>query len=89
MAGVAGAEKAGTQRSKKMGKGVMGLGMLGRRYVTPRWVNDPVWLHDRSRQESGQGRVRAPPRRKSGRRRRRVERVNKSGVAYITINNGA
>ena len=36
-AGVAGAEEeTGTQRSQKMGQGAMGLGMLGRRQVTPR-----------------------------------------------------
>ena len=43
-----------------MGKGVMDLEMLIWRQVTPRWVNDPVWLHDGG-WESGQGRVRAPP----------------------------
>ena len=26
--------------------GDMGLGMLGRRQVKPRWVNDPLWIHD-------------------------------------------
>ena len=56
-----GAEETGTQRSMKMGQEVMGHGMLGRRQVTSRWANDPVWLNDRSRQESGQGRVQAPP----------------------------
>ena len=30
-----------------------------------------------------------PPRQKSGGGRRRADRVNKSGLAYITINNGA
>ena len=44
-----------------MGQGGMGLGMLGRRQATTRWENDPVWMHDRSRQESGQGQVQAPP----------------------------
>ena len=44
-----------------MGQGAMGLGMLGLRQVMPRYANDPVWLHDRIRQESGQGRVRASP----------------------------
>ena len=44
-----------------MGQGAMGLGMLGQRQVTTRWANEPVWLHVGSRQESGQGRVRAPP----------------------------
>ena len=48
------------QRSQKRGQGEMGIGMLGQRQVTPRWENDPVWLHNRSRQESGQGRMRAP-----------------------------
>ena len=38
----------------------MGIGILGRRQVTPRWANDTVWLHVRSRRESDQGRVRAP-----------------------------
>ena len=45
---MAGAEETGTQRSQKMGQGAMGLEMLGRRQVTPRWENDPVWLHDGS-----------------------------------------
>ena len=68
----------------------MGLGMLGRRQVIPRWLNDPVWLHDGSRWESGQGLVRAPPpRRKLGGGRRRAERVKNSRVAYVTINNRA
>ena len=39
----------------------MGIGMLGRRQVTPRWADDPVWMQDGSRQEIGQGRVRVPP----------------------------
>ena len=29
-----------------MGQGEMGLGILVWRQVTPRWANDPVWLHD-------------------------------------------
>ena len=33
--------------------GAMGLRMLGRRQVKPRWANDPVWLHRRSIRESG------------------------------------
>ena len=44
-----------------MGQGAMGLGMMGRRQVTPRWENDPVWLHKGRIQESGQGQVQAPP----------------------------
>ena len=40
---------------------VMGLRMLGQRQVTPRWGNDPVWLYDRIRRDSGQGQVRAYP----------------------------
>ena len=35
------------------------------------------------------GRGVQPPRRKSGGRRRRVERVKKSRVAYVKINDGA
>ena len=35
--GVAGTEETGMQRSQKMGQGVMGIGMLGRRQGTPRW----------------------------------------------------
>ena len=58
---MAGAEDTGTQRSQRMGQGEMGLGMLGRRQVNPRWENDPVWLHGGSIRESGQGRVRATP----------------------------
>ena len=44
-----------------MGKGARGLGVLGQRQVTTRWANDTVWLHNGSRRDSGQGRVRAPP----------------------------
>ena len=55
-----GVGEIGTHRSQSMGKGVMDLEMLIWRQVTPRWVNDPVWLHDGG-WESGQGRVRAPP----------------------------
>ena len=54
-------EETWTKRSQNMGKGEMGRGILGRIQVTPRWVNDPVWLNGGSRQESGQGRVQAPP----------------------------
>ena len=54
-------EETGTQRIQKMGQGAMGLGMMRRGKVTPRWENDTVWLHGGSRRESGQGRVRAPP----------------------------
>ena len=65
-----------------MGQGAMGLGMLGWRQVMPRWENDNAWLHDGSRRESDQGRVRAPPpRRKSGGGRRIAERVKKNGLA--------
>ena len=74
-----------------MGQGAMGLGMLGQRQVTTRWANEPVWLHVGSRQESGQGRVRAPPPpiRKSGGGWRRADWVKNSGVAYVTIKDGA
>ena len=86
---MAGAEDTGVKRIQRVGQVEMGLGMLGRRQVTPRWMNDPVWLHDQSRKESGQGWFRHPPRRKSGRGRKRVERVKKSRIAYVTINDGA
>ena len=52
---MAGAEDTGTQRSHNMGQVEMGLGMLVRIQVTPRWTNDPVWLNNGSRQDSGQG----------------------------------
>ena len=65
-----------------IGQGAMGLGILGWRQVTPRWSNDPVWLHDGSRWESSQGRVQAsPPQRKSGVGQRRAEQVKKNVVA--------
>ena len=51
-----------------MGKGAMGLRIMGQRQVTPRWENDPVWLHDGSRQEIGRGRVQEPPQTKIRRR---------------------
>ena len=54
-------EETGTQMGQMMGQGEMGLGIMGWRQVTHRWANDPVWLHDGSRRESGQGRVQAPP----------------------------
>ena len=44
-----GAEDIGTQSSHDMGQGAMGIGILGRRQVTPRWANDPVWMHDGSK----------------------------------------
>ena len=56
-----GAEEIGTQMSQKMGKREMGIGVLFRRQVKPRWENDPVWLYSGGRQESGQGQVWAPP----------------------------
>ena len=49
------------RRRQKMDQGAMGLGMLGRRQVTPRSANNLVWLHDGFRKESGQGRVWADP----------------------------
>ena len=54
-------EETWTQRSQKMGQGDMGIGILGRIQLTPRWENDPVWLHGGSIQDSFQGQVRAPP----------------------------
>ena len=54
-------KETGTQWSQTMGKGEMGLGILGQRQVTTRWENDPVWLHNGSIWVIGQGRVRAPP----------------------------
>ena len=44
-----------------MGQGSMGIGIMGWIQVTPRWTNDPVWLHNRSRREIGQGQVWPPP----------------------------
>ena len=42
--------------------GSVGIGMLGRRQVTPRWLNDPVWRHDGRNGREGQGRcVYSPP----------------------------
>ena len=58
---MAGEEETGKQRSQNMGQVEMGLGLLGWIQVTPMWENDLVWLHNGSRRESGQGRVRAPP----------------------------
>ena len=72
-------EETGMQRSQNIGQGAMGIGIMGGRQVTPRWENDPVWLHDGSIREHGQGRVREqPPRGKSGGGQRRVERVKKN-----------
>ena len=68
---MAGAEETGKQRSQKMGQGEMGLGMLGRIQVIPKWENDPVCIHNGSIQESGQWQVRAPP---QYRIRRRAEK---------------
>ena len=79
---MAGAEETGTQRSQKMGQGAMGIEILGRRQVTPRWENDPVWLHGGIRWESGQGRLwHPPPRVKSGVGRIRAEQAKNNGVA--------
>ena len=68
-----------------MGKEEMGIGILGGRQGTPRWANDPVWLHNGSRQNSGQVQVQAPPpegNQGEGREgQRRAERVKKNGVA--------
>ena len=41
-----------------MGQGAMGLETMGRRKVTLRLENYPVWMHDIIIQESGQGWVR-------------------------------
>ena len=43
------------------GAGRDGSWFAGMETGVPRWANDPVWLHNGSRRESGQGRVQAPP----------------------------
>ena len=58
--GESGGGEKGTGDSED-GAGSDGSGILRQREVTPRWENDPVWLHGGSRQDSGQGRVREPP----------------------------
>ena len=58
---MAGAEETGTQRIQKTKQGIMGIRILGQIQVTPMWLNDPVCLHNVSRQESGQGRMQADP----------------------------
>ena len=52
---MAGEEETGMQRIQRMGQAAMGFGMLGRIKVTPRWANDPVWLHGGRRKDSDQG----------------------------------
>ena len=54
-------EETGTQRSQKMVQLVMDLSMLEQRQVMPRLANDPLWLHNGIRRESGLVWVRAPP----------------------------
>ena len=54
-------EETGTHMIHNMGQGEMGLRMLGRRQVTPRWANDSVWLNDGRGKENGQGRIQALP----------------------------
>ena len=54
-------EETETQRSQNTEQEVIGIGILGHIQVTPRQANDPLWLNDGSRRESGQGRVQAPP----------------------------
>ena len=54
-------EEKETQKSQNMGQGAVGISMLGQRQVTYRRANNPVWLNNRTRQESGLGRVQAPP----------------------------
>ena len=60
-ADVAGEEETGTQRIQNMKQVAMSIGIMGQRQVTPRWENDPVWMHNGSIQESGQGRGQATP----------------------------
>ena len=55
MAGVAGAVEAGKYRSRSVMQGLMGLSMLGRIQVMPRWENDPVWRHDSGNGREGRG----------------------------------
>ena len=48
MVGVAGARggcKGGSRTAKDRGE-AGGIGILGRRHVTPRWADDPVQRHD-------------------------------------------
>ena len=60
-------------------QGAMGLGILGRRQVTPRWENNPVWEHDGGNRIVVRGGCGyPPPGRKTGRGQRRVEQVKKS-----------
>ena len=59
----------------------MGLGILGRRLVIPRWANDHVWRHGGGNVIEGQGGCGCPlppPGRKSGYGRIIAERVKKS-----------
>ena len=86
---MAGEEDTGTQCSRRMVQRAMGIGMLGRRQVTPRWVNDPVWRHDDVNGIVDRGGCRHPlPDGKQvevGEGRSGLRRV----VSYVTINDGA
>ena len=88
-AGVAGAEETGAQMSQIMGQVVMSLGMLGKRQLTPRWTNDPVWLHNGVDGRVARGGCETPPQTENRRREEKGGEVNKSRVAYVKINNGA
>ena len=60
-AGVARGGRSGKKQCWGLMQGAMGLGMLGRRQVTPRWANDPVCVHDGRKRIEGQGGCGYPP----------------------------
>ena len=66
----------------------MGLGTLGRRQVTPVWVNDPVWRHDGQQGREGRGMSGLPPPGGHGVDVREGRRGNKRN-RYITNSDGA
>ena len=62
-------------------QGAMVISILVRIQVTPRWVNDPVWIHNGKNGREDQGRRGyPPPRRKSGVGQIMVERVKKNSL---------
>ena len=71
-------------------QGVMGLRMLVRTQVMPRWENDPVWQHDSSNGREFRGGCGYPPPPPGGKWAEGGKGWNGlRRVAYVKINNGS
>ena len=88
MAGVARVRESwrGVSRTAKVRVKDGSIGMLGRRQVTPRWSDDPMWKHDGRWWRGCQGKRGLPPSEVHRTAGREVRGFNNK---YITISDGS